>query len=72
MDSRRNVKKIFIQRDYSHGTGVRFSTDFPRELTGKVSTASTTAVVAVLIHTHNCESFGAIFLAGIAYYLRLI
>ena len=33
---RRNVRKIFIQRDYSRGTGVRFSTDFPRELTGKV------------------------------------
>lgn len=45
------MKKIFIQRDYSHGTGVRFSTDFPRELTGKVSTASTTAAVAVVIHT---------------------
>ena len=28
--------KIFIQRDYNYGTGVRFSTDFPRELTGKV------------------------------------
>ena len=36
---RTNVRKIFIQRDYSHGTGVRFSTDFPRELTGKVSTS---------------------------------
>jgi hypothetical protein len=33
---RRNVRKIFVQRDYSRGTGVRFSTDFPRELTGKV------------------------------------
>lgn len=30
-------KKIFIQRDYSYGTAVRFSTDFPRELGGKVS-----------------------------------
>ena len=29
-------KKIFIQRDYSRGTAVRFATDFPRELTGKV------------------------------------
>ena len=34
---RRNVKKIFVQRDYTRGTGVRFSTDFPRDLTGKVS-----------------------------------
>ena len=30
-------KKIFIQRDYSFGTAVRFSTDFPRELSGKVT-----------------------------------
>lgn len=37
---RTNVRKIFIQRDYSHGTGVRFSTDFPRELTGKVDEAT--------------------------------
>ena len=37
MSSSRNVRKIFIQRDYSRGTGVRFSTEFPRELTGKVS-----------------------------------
>jgi len=37
---RRNVRKIFIQRDYTWGTAVRFSTDFPRELTGKVSTRS--------------------------------
>ena len=34
------VKKIFIQRDYSYGTGVRFSTLFPPELTGKVGLSS--------------------------------
>ena len=34
----RKTKKIFIQRDYSRGTAVRFATDFPRELTGKVDT----------------------------------
>lgn len=32
----RKTKKIFIQRDYSRGTAVRFATEFPRELTGKV------------------------------------
>ena len=35
-----NARKIFIQRDYSLGTAVRFSTDFPRELTGKVASYS--------------------------------
>lgn len=29
--------KIFIQRDFSLGTAVRFSTEMPRELMGKVS-----------------------------------
>lgn len=32
------TRKIFIQRDYSFGTGVRFSTEVPRELMGKVRT----------------------------------
>ena len=35
----RNARKIFIQRDYSLGTAVRFSTEFPRELIGKVRNA---------------------------------
>lgn len=29
-----SVRKIYIQRDYSEGTGVKFSTDFPSELEG--------------------------------------
>lgn len=29
--------KIFIQRDYTDGTMVRFQTHFPQELEGKVS-----------------------------------
>lgn len=29
-------KKVFIQRDYSHGTAVRFQTTFPPELEGYV------------------------------------
>jgi len=28
--------KIFLQRDYSDGTAVRFQTKFPQELEGKV------------------------------------
>ena len=36
----RKTKKIFIQRDYSRGTAVRFATEFPRELTGKVDRQS--------------------------------
>lgn len=29
--------KVFIQRDYSDGTGVKFQTRFPPELEGRVS-----------------------------------
>lgn len=29
--------KVFVQRDYSEGTTVRFQTHFPAELEGKVS-----------------------------------
>ena len=29
--------KVFIQRDYSEGTSVKFHTRFPTELEGKVS-----------------------------------
>ena len=32
-----SVRKIFIQRDFSFGTAVRFSMELPRELAGKVS-----------------------------------
>ena len=31
------ITKIFIQRDYTYGTGVRFREDVPQELSGKVS-----------------------------------
>lgn len=41
-----STRKIFIQRDYSFGTGVRFSTELPRELMGKVS------FVAVFSYLH--------------------
>ena len=27
-----NMKKIFIQRDYSQGTNIRFQTKYPKEL----------------------------------------
>lgn len=30
--------KVFIQRDYSEGTLVKFQTRFPQELEGRVST----------------------------------
>lgn len=42
-------KKIFIQRDYSRGTAVRFATDFPRELTGKVK-RTMSQIVYLLLH----------------------
>ena len=31
-----NCKKIFVQRDYSEGCGVKFQTRFPQELEGKI------------------------------------
>ncbi len=30
------LKKVFIQRDYSEGTGVKFMLKFPQELDGYV------------------------------------
>ena len=33
----RNYKKVFIQRDYTDGMAVRYSTKFPPELEGRVS-----------------------------------
>jgi len=44
------VKKIFIQRDYSRGTAVRFATDFPRELTGKVKRKTVPQIVYLHLH----------------------
>ena len=39
MDGRQNpTKKLFIQRDYSQGIAVKFATEFPHELRGKVKT----------------------------------
>lgn len=34
--SQANCRKVFVQRDFSEGTGVRFSTRFPAELEGKI------------------------------------
>ena len=34
--SQANCRKVFIQRDFSEGSGVRFATRFPVELEGKM------------------------------------
>ena len=34
--SQANCRKVFVQRDFSEGTGVRFGTRFPAELEGKI------------------------------------
>ena len=34
--SQANCRKVFVQRDFSEGTGVRFGTRFPTELEGKI------------------------------------
>ena len=31
-----NCKKVFVQRDYTEGCGVKFSTKFPPELEGRI------------------------------------
>lgn len=31
------IKKVFIQREYSHGTNICFQNKFPKELEGYVS-----------------------------------
>jgi len=36
-----NCQKVFIQRDYSEGTMVKFQTRFPTELESRVSIAKT-------------------------------
>ena len=36
MDGHSPTKKLFIQRDYSQGIAVKFATEFPHELRGKV------------------------------------
>lgn len=38
--SQPRYKKVFIQRDYSHGTAVRFQTAFPSELEGYIDPES--------------------------------
>ena len=36
MSSQANCRKVFIARDYSDGSGVRFQPRFPVELEGKI------------------------------------
>lgn len=36
MDSSKNCLKIYIQRDYTEGTNVKFHINFPPELEGKI------------------------------------
>lgn len=38
--SQSRYKKVFIQRDYTHGTAVRFQTTFPNELEGYIDPES--------------------------------
>lgn len=40
------TRKIYIQRDYSKGLGVRFSAAFPTELTGKIDNDAFDFVIA--------------------------
>lgn len=48
--SQPKYKKVFVQRDYSQGTGVKYQTTFPTELEGFVEPE----LFAFLINTINC------------------
>lgn len=45
-----NYLKIFVQRDYSDGTSVKFQTRFPSELEGRVCTNLLFSTVLYVIH----------------------
>ncbi|XP_003383906.1 PREDICTED: golgin subfamily A member 7-like [Amphimedon queenslandica] len=57
-------KKIFIQRDYSYGTAVRFSSEFPQELRGKIGerefqeTIDEINVIFEEAEAYNCQRYG--------------
>lgn len=47
--SQPKYKKVFVQRDYAHGTGVKYQTTFPTELEGYVEPE----LFAYLVNTIN-------------------
>ncbi|KAI1280429.1 Golgin subfamily A member 7 [Halotydeus destructor] len=70
-------KKVFIQRDYSHGTAVKFLTEFPTDLEGYVEPELFNYVVETVNYFYQqgeemssrvfCESCCACFTAYLAY-----
>ena len=41
-----NCTKVFVHRDFTDGTAVKFQTKFPAELEGKVRLVASTTIVA--------------------------
>ena len=39
-----HCQKVFVQRDFSEGTGVKFVTKYPQELDGRVRLSLTTTI----------------------------
>ncbi|XP_059098320.1 golgin subfamily A member 7-like [Tigriopus californicus] len=58
-----NCKKIFVQRDYSEGCGVRFLTRFPSELEGRIDQQQFEFTVNMMNNMYaeaekaNCSTF---------------
>lgn len=50
-----NCSKVFIQRDFSDGTAVKFQTKFPAELDGKIETKVFESTINTL-NTMFCEA----------------
>ena len=61
--SHANCRKVFIQRDYSEGSGVRFSTRFPVELQDKIEQEHFEYTVKMMNNMYaeaekaNCSTF---------------
>lgn len=48
-----NCSKVFIQRDFSDGTAVKFQTKFPAELDGKVKCSAKGQETTIISFCHH-------------------
>ena len=39
-----NIRRVFVQRDFTEGTAVRFQVKYPLELEGKVKSSATFSI----------------------------
>lgn len=77
MDDRTNCLKVFVQRDYSEGTNVKFQSKLPPELEGRIDKATFENTISTLNGLYAegekascsvfCESCLACFTAYLTY-----